>query len=173
MFKLPAIFLVLTTSIAAADISGSSVNFLGPWTTDSGETVTFNFLVANGSPDEAVMDEITFAFHPCVSVLAGGYDDSGASNFWLYELDTSTPNIGRWWHPTDDIGSHMIAGEGGAFWLTVVLDIECPCGFLPIDWTLFGLGGAPPHELSGLFTFEVSCPTAAASANWSTVKRRY
>jgi hypothetical protein len=173
MFKLSVIFLILTTSIAAADISGSSIDFFGPWTADTGDTLTFEFHVSNGSLDDSVMDEIIFAFHPCVTVLAGTYDDSGASNFWLYSLDTSTPNIGRWWHPTDDIGSHMVAGEGGTFWLTVVLDFECPCGLLPIDWTLLGFGGAPPHVLSGMFTFESSCPTPAVDSDWGRIKRRY
>ncbi len=173
MFRALAAILMLIASVAAADISGSFVTFLGPWTVDNGEIVTFSFEVGNGSPDGAVLDEIIFEFHPCVTVLTGGYDDTGASNFWLYALDTTTPHIGRWWHPTDDIGSHMVSGDSGPFWLTVELDYECPCGLIPIAWTLLGLYGEEPNTLTGVITYEASCPTASAGADWGMIKKLY
>ncbi len=173
MLRLLTLSLILIASSVAADISGSFITFLGPWTVENGEMVTFDFEVGNGSPDGAVLDEFIFAFHSCVTVLAGGYDDTGASNFWLYAFDNSTPNVARWWHPTDDIGSHMVAGDSGPFWLTVQMDYECPCGLLPINWTLLGLGGEAPNELTGLITYEAGCPTATAESHWGMVKSLY
>jgi len=171
MLQALTLFLVLIPIAVAADLTGSSIHFLGPYSADTGTTETFQFLVANGSSDGAVIDELHFAFHPCATVLGGGYDDSGASNDWLYSLEVGPSHYATWWHPTDDIGSHMEPGDGGLFWLDVALGVDCPCGQLPIEWTLLGLGGGESNVLSGGFSFAVDCPTPAAGSDWSEIKR--
>lgn len=170
---LPFLMLVFLGSAASADLSGSGVIFHGPHTAETGDTVTLAFTVYNGSHDGALIDEIRFAFHPCTGVRAGDYDDSGAGNPWHYELDLSVPALGRWWHPGGDLGTLMTPGDGGPFWLTLHLDEECPCGLLPVGWTLTGILGDEPNTLGGSYTLEVDCPTAAAGAGWGTVKSAY
>lgn len=166
--------LLLLAAPALADMTGSTGNIIGPGTALPGDTVTFIFEIANGSPDGEATSSVHFRFPETFTVLDGWYDDGGLG----WEFD---------WAAYGDYGERIIffdagndptvgeiaPGTGGLFYVSVLVSSNTECGIYSFRWKQYGdkIGGYP-HWMDGLLPYDI-CGIATEDATWSSVKSLY
>jgi hypothetical protein len=158
---------------AAADMTGSTGEILGPSLVNPGETALFEFDIANGSPDGEWTSEVRFVFPETFHIQDGWYDDLGQGWSFAFSASGTYLNVAHFTDVEDDLQGEIEPGTGGLFYVLLEISSNTPCGEHDIRWKQLGDGtGAEPH-----FVFEdivyLLCYTPSEEGTWTSVKGLY
>lgn len=168
---LSCLLLVLALpALAERDMSGCTVELLGPVEVNPGETVVFELMVCNYSPDNEWTTNVIFTLPDCFTILDGWWDDYGDNAEFDVVIDPA----------------HVISfldADGGwgeiyqdycyPFYVQATVGADCPSGPAEILWEQQGDGfGEEPHSISGAVAFTIG-GTATEASSWSSIKSLY
>ncbi len=171
----------ITASPALADrsIDGSYVDLLSPsfpYVFTPGQPFTSEFYIFNASTDTEWISEIWLTFPACFTVTNGWWSpDAGASSPFGFGFDVtgSSDNEAYFWD-LDGSWGEIYGGEGGRFYVEVMVGTGCECGPAEIDWYLQGdVYGSDPHQMTGYLNTHICEQTDTDQSDWSTIKALY
>ncbi len=171
----------LTVSPALADrsIDGSYVDLLSPsfpYVFTPGQAFTSEFYVYNASTDTEWISEIWITFPTCFTVLNVWWTpDSGAASPFGFGFDvTGSSNNEAYIWDLDASWGEIYGGEGGRFYIEVMVGAGCECGPAEIEWYMQGdVYGSDPHQVTGYLDTHICEQTDTDQVDWSTIKALY
>lgn len=172
LIAIALVALAVSPALADRDMTGGTCEIVAPETANPGDTVTFEFLVCNNSPDYEWTAAVYFTFPTCMTVIGGSYDPTSAGGGTL--TFDFTYNTNTAFFDDGDAGyGEIYDGDCGTFYVDVEIGAECECGPVLIHWEQIGdVYGAEPHFVEGDVSFTL-CETPTDDATWSAVKSLY